>query len=125
MTQEAGDVSLDLPGVLERIGGDRELLVEIVGIFLETTPQLLARLQMLDAAADYTAIVALAHEFKGTAANLGAQEMLRQSRLLEMSARQRLAEQVHEHRELLQREFERVRELLETYRHDPLCGGHP
>lgn len=123
MRREAADVSLDLAAVLDRLGGDRELLCDIARIFLELGARHLDQLAAEVAASDCAAVARRAHELKGMSANLGALEMLRQSKLLEMTAQQQLPEQMREHCDLLRREFDRVCLLLIDFRKDFACGG--
>lgn len=123
MKRETAEPSLDLNGVLERLGGDLELLCDISGIFLEVSEQYLILLTEEVAAADFAAVIKRAHELKGMSANLGANEMLRQAKLLELSAQRRLTEQMQEHCGLLHQEFERVRVMLIAFRHESSCGG--
>lgn len=110
--------AVDFETVLKRLGDDTELLLDIIGIFLEVTPSTVERLGRAVLAADFAAVVELAHELKGSSANLGAAELRRQASLLEMSARQRLTGQVAEHHELLRQELARVVADLERYRSD-------
>ena len=108
------DPTLDRTGVLLRLGNDHELMQEIFALFLEAMPSLLLRLSAAVEAADLAAVVALTHEIKGAAANVGALELQRQAKLLDASARQRLLPSVREHHELLRRELQRVCEALNT-----------
>lgn len=108
--------AVDFDAVLQRLGDDTELLLDIIGIFLEVTPPTVERLGCAVHDTDFATAVELAHELKGASANLGAVELRRQANLLEMSARQRLTGQVAEHLVLLQQEFARVVADLECYR---------
>lgn len=108
------DPTLDRAGVLLRLGNDQELMQEIFVLFLETTPSLLLRLSAAVEADDLAAVVALAHEIKGAAANVGALELQRQAKLIDASARQRFLPSVREHHDLLRREMQRVSDALNT-----------
>ena len=59
---------------LDRLGGDEELLGEITVLFLQESPQMLARLQMAVADRDAHSIMEAAHSMKGSLATLGAEE---------------------------------------------------
>jgi HPt (histidine-containing phosphotransfer) domain-containing protein len=102
------DKTLDIEGVLRRLGGDRELMQEIFALFLEALPPQLERLAAAVEDADLATVVMLAHEIKGAAANIGALELQRQANLIDMSARQRFLASVREHYELLRLEQQRV-----------------
>jgi len=108
------DMTLDREGVLCRLGGDRELMHEIFVLFLAALPPQLVRLSAAVEAADLAAVVALTHDIKGAAANVGALELQRQANLLDASARQRLLPSVREHYELLRLELQRVCEALDA-----------
>lgn len=106
------DPTLDRAGVLRRLGNDRELMAEIFALFLEVAPPLLMRLNAAVDDGDLAAVVAMTHEIKGAAANVGALELQRQAKLLDASARQRLLPSVREHHELLRLELQRVCEAI-------------
>jgi CheY-like chemotaxis protein len=62
----------DMAAALERVGGDEELLKELVGIFLEECPQWLAAVRAAVAAGDPAALKRAAHVVKGAVDNCGA-----------------------------------------------------
>ena len=62
----------DEADLLERVEGDTELLREIVGLFLEDSPRLMAEVQAAVAAQDAQALRRAAHTLKGAASNFGA-----------------------------------------------------
>jgi len=64
-------------------GGDQELLVEIVGLFLEDCPQMVAEIGRALAAADLDAARRAAHTLKGSVAVLGAQALAAAAREVE------------------------------------------
>ncbi len=59
--------------LLDRVGGDRALLREVVRLFFETYPASLAELREAAARRDGEAVHRLAHTFKGMVAHFGAQ----------------------------------------------------
>lgn len=109
------DETLDCEGVLKRLGGDRELMQEIFVLFREALPPQMERLAAAVAAGDLATVVALTHDIKGAAANIGAREMQRQASLLDASSRQRLLPSVREHYELLRLELQRVFAALDAH----------
>jgi HPt (histidine-containing phosphotransfer) domain-containing protein len=69
--------------LLERVGGDRALLREVVSMFLETCPGSLAELREAVARADAAAVHRLAHTFKGMVAHFGAPAAVEAAQRLE------------------------------------------
>ncbi len=78
---------LDLDGVLERMGGDLELLVEVAGMFLRHWPELHARMTRAIGAGDALGLAQAAHRVKGGAANIGAERVSALAAALEKRAR--------------------------------------
>lgn len=64
--------ALDLPAVLERVGGDKDLLREIAGIFLEEYPSLIGAIRSAVADNDAPRLERAAHALKGSISNFGA-----------------------------------------------------
>ncbi len=72
------DVSLavlDLPGALERMDGDRDLLEEVLHLFAEEWPKSKDELQTAIDAGDCRLSERLAHTLKGASGSLGAQRV--------------------------------------------------
>jgi HPt (histidine-containing phosphotransfer) domain-containing protein len=111
------DAIADFEGVLKRIGGDRELLVEVLLIFLDIAPGMMKELDAAVSGHDLERVLALAHDIRGAAANVGAGELVRQTSLMEMSARQGLFDHVREHYGLLVSEMQRVCTSTKTFLH--------
>jgi HPt (histidine-containing phosphotransfer) domain-containing protein len=72
---------------LDAMGGDGELLQEIVEIFLETGPEQFAELEASIAAQDLAAMQTVAHGLKGSAASIGALGFAAVARELEFLAK--------------------------------------
>jgi CheY-like chemotaxis protein len=70
-TALAGPVAWDVGATLERLGGDAELLHEVMCIFLEEVPRHMASLRQAIAESDAGAIEGLAHSLKGELGYLG------------------------------------------------------
>jgi len=64
--------SIDLSMAMEAVDGDRELLEELVGLFLEEYPKQLVELETLVNKNDYRQLERSAHSFKGAVGNFGA-----------------------------------------------------
>lgn len=67
---------LNHAAVLTRLGGDEALLHEIFALFAASAPELLARLEMATAADDDGEARRVVHQFKGSAAAVGAEGLL-------------------------------------------------
>ena len=65
------ELVFDVDGTLARYGGSTELLVDMIGFFLEDTPKLAADLRSAAAAGDADAVRATAHSLKGLLAGCG------------------------------------------------------
>jgi HPt (histidine-containing phosphotransfer) domain-containing protein len=74
--------------VLERLGGDEDLLRELCQIFLEESPKLMQRLRRAVADGDSDAAMQAAHSLKGQASYLGAGRATRTARQLEDMGRE-------------------------------------
>jgi len=69
----ASDVPLlDIAGMKDRIGGDDELVRELLGIYLEDSPDTLARIEKAIGENDLEGLRFAAHSLKGMSANVSA-----------------------------------------------------
>jgi two-component system sensor histidine kinase/response regulator len=69
---EPATVVFDADALLARVGGDRELMADVVRLFLEDYPDRLANIAAAIDARDANALRVAAHALKGAAGNLGA-----------------------------------------------------
>jgi HPt (histidine-containing phosphotransfer) domain-containing protein len=67
-----GEAVFDLERVLERVGGDRRALAELVRVFREDAPKQVARIRTAVRASDAGALRSAAHALKGAVANFAA-----------------------------------------------------
>lgn len=74
-TDELHQPVFDYDDFLERMDGDRELLREVIEIFLEDAPAQLSALQDACRLADPAAMEKAAHTLKGAAANISAKAL--------------------------------------------------
>lgn len=81
------DGTLDLVSALERMGGDEELLAEVIALFMEDFPVLLASIESAVAARDGGRLTYAAHALKGAAATLSAVGVVRAAQVLEIIGR--------------------------------------
>lgn len=72
--------------LLDRAGGSPELLREVIGLFLEDAPTLLAAVKAGLAAGDAQGTRRSAHALKGSAANFGAPALVNVARQMEQAA---------------------------------------
>jgi len=77
---------VDLARALHWVGGDRRLLRELVGVFVEEAPGRLAELRRGAAARDAATVERVAHSLKGSAGLLGAASLHAASAELEERA---------------------------------------
>ena len=66
-------IAIDFDSLLEKLDGDRELVEEIVGMFLEDYPVRIAALRDAMSAGDASALGDAAHTLKGAISNFGAE----------------------------------------------------
>lgn len=68
----SGSAIIDRAIIMERVGGDEELLREITAIFLEEYPSLMNEIKAAVATRDAKRLEESAHALKGSVANFGA-----------------------------------------------------
>ena len=78
---------LDREALLDRVGGDEELLREVIGIFFEEYPVLVAEIRVAAAHNDALNLERAAHSLKGSVANFGAHPATDIARDLELIGR--------------------------------------
>jgi PAS domain S-box-containing protein len=83
----AGPTELDPVALLDAFGGNRQLLREVIGVFLEDLPVRLDGIREAASAADGAALAAAAHTLKGTAGMFLAGRLARIARRLEAAGR--------------------------------------
>jgi HPt (histidine-containing phosphotransfer) domain-containing protein len=78
---------LDESVALSRVGGDVELLREVVGLFLDDYPQSLDLIRDAVARGDQSGLERHAHSLKGSVSTFGAQEAFDAAQVLEKQGR--------------------------------------
>ena len=78
---------IDVSEVLERVDGDKELLGELVELFLEESPSMLADVKEAVAQQDTKALEYSAHTLKGSVGNFGAKNAYEAAFVLEQAGR--------------------------------------
>jgi two-component system, sensor histidine kinase and response regulator len=84
---EAQFPHLDEVLALSRVGGDFELLREVVGLFLEDYPRALEKIRNALAANDASGVEHNAHSLKGSVSTFGAKEVFEAALALEKLGR--------------------------------------
>ncbi len=80
---------IDLDRALRRLDGDRGLLVDLIGFFLEDYPALVARMEESLATNDASSLERAAHGMKGLVANFDAMVAGEIAQQIELAAKQR------------------------------------
>lgn len=61
--------------LMARIGGDTQLVNELLAIYLKDAPDLIQKIKASIEAMDYSTIATDAHSLKGASANMGAEQV--------------------------------------------------
>lgn len=109
---------LAVHSALQRFEGDGDLLVEVLGIFLEQTPVQIEQMSQADAAGDIDRIAEIAHELRGAAANVGAEGLRTLASQLELDLKGGGLKDAAVELELLRVELARLRLAVEAFRAD-------
>ena len=80
-------MGFDLSVILERLGGDREILQEIAQLFIEDAPDSMAQIRQAIDDRDAGAMEKAAHSLKGSVSNFGVEEAVQAALQLEMMGR--------------------------------------
>ena len=78
---------IDLPSLLERVEGDRELLEEMIQLFADDAPVLLETMRKALEQGDMVKLERSAHSMKGAAGNLSANFVMAAASELEKNAK--------------------------------------
>jgi HPt (histidine-containing phosphotransfer) domain-containing protein len=82
-TAAAAPVAFDEDGLRQRLGGDDELMTDVIRLFLEDLPARLAEIRAAVNGRNAEALRAAAHTLKGSAGNLSAGGLFEAARVLE------------------------------------------
>lgn len=80
---------LDRAAILDRVGGDTQLLKEIVGLFAEDCPTLLGEIREAFQSGDSARLEQAAHTLKGSVSNFAAPAAMKAAQRLETIGRSR------------------------------------
>jgi two-component system sensor histidine kinase/response regulator len=105
---------LDRVVLLDRVGGDEALLVELTHIFLEEYPRMLSEISEALAAGDAKAVERSAHTLKGSVSTFGAHAATQAAHDLEKLGRQGRVMDAAAAFPLLEAEFSVLKPALEA-----------
>ncbi|MDP8264971.1 MAG: Hpt domain-containing protein [Candidatus Aceula lacicola] len=103
---------IDLDDVLERIQGDKELLVELVEIFLDDCPSKIDDIKECFKVNNFDQLAEVAHSAKGAAANIGAKKLWKTFLVTEEAAKSATAEQSEELVKRIDQEFDELKQYF-------------
>jgi len=110
--------SIDMQKALEAVDGDRELMIELINMFLEELPDTMSNLESCVQNANAEDIERKSHTLKGALGNFGADKAVELSFALEKAGRFNELKNASDTLNALQSEMERVRsyflELLQS-----------
>lgn len=107
----AGEI-LDKPALLARVDGDKELLAQIIEIFLEECPKQVGEIREAVAAKDAPSLARLAHKLKGSVGNFAAKRAFEAALRLETICRKGDLSDVEEVSAQLEAEIGRLQPAL-------------
>jgi len=100
---------------MERLEGDAGLLAEMVGLFLQDYPRLLAAMREAIACGDAKSLERAAHTLKGAVSNFAAPAATAATLRLEQMGRQANLTQAEEAFAALEAELDRLKSLLAQF----------
>jgi HPt (histidine-containing phosphotransfer) domain-containing protein len=110
--------ALDFDEVLNQLGGDKQLLKELAGLFLKNSPKTLAALRHGVRAGDNDGVQAAAHTLKGTLSHLAAKDAVATAEELESRGRERNLEGAKDLIDRLERQVGEAQRQLEVFLRD-------
>lgn len=111
-SQSCEPALIDRSAVLDRVGGDEDLLREITSIFLDDYPNLIAEIEAAVDKKDGKLLERAAHSLKGSVSNFGAQAATQASWRLESMARKGNLDEAEAALQDLKEQFQLLRPAL-------------
>ena len=105
---------MDIKGLAENIDVEEDEYLELIELFLETTESNLNKLKSGVDASDNQQVIEASHTIKGSAANLGLEEIAEMAKGVELNARQSSLEGAAEAATLIKGHCGRIKEELKT-----------
>ncbi len=103
---------IDYPSVLERIGGDKSFLKELLNLYFEDFSEKYKQLQKAIDQKNFDLIRELGHSLRGSSANLSLTFLQETSFHLEVAGRERNVEKAKKALAFLDQEFKKLKDFL-------------
>ncbi len=116
LKSEDVEAVLDLPGTLDRLDGDVELVQELFNMFVREIPSRIKDFRQAITDNDMGRMEKLIHSFKGVAGNLGATKIDEIALQIEKEAQKNNRKRVVELFPSLEEAIAQVRMILEDYK---------
>ena len=113
LNEEMTDSVIDYASALERIGGGREFLDELLGIYQEEFDLNVGSLDKALQTQDFTVIQEIGHSLKGSSANLSLNPLRDQAYLIETAGSESDLELAQRSAVELKKEYQRLKQHLE------------
>jgi PAS domain S-box-containing protein len=110
----AGGCPVDLAKAMENLGGERELFDEVLGLFVQTIPQIVKDVESAIRSKDQTRLRLVAHGLKGSAANVCAESVRQLAEQIEGMAKQGDFSEVDGALGVLQDHLKRLQKYVES-----------
>jgi len=123
--EKSSDDCIDWQGAWANLEGDRELLKELAGLFLDDLPQQMQAIHQAVAKAQAHDLERLAHRMKSSVGNFAAKPAFEAAFTLEKVARQENFQQVPLAVEILEYEIQRLKDTLQEWTARPRDEGTP
>ncbi|MBS3735122.1 MAG: response regulator [Phycisphaerae bacterium] len=115
--------AFDPAAAMQRVGGDEELLCELIELFSGEAPELIERMNEAIASGDTAGVTEAAHSIKGASGNLSAKYVFEAALNTERAARDGETEGVKELVEQLSGEVDRLLDELKAYASEHSAAG--
>lgn len=102
----------DAEGFSGLLSDNRELLQEIIGLFLDESGSQIREMEDCLRTGDFVSLAKVAHTLKGSLGTLHAQRARSRAQSLEVAAMRQIGEESHSHLERLKDELDELRPLL-------------
>ena len=103
----------------EDLGLEEDDFLEIVDLFIETTPSDLSKLESAADEGHVQNVVETAHSIKGASGNLGFRDMYDMAREIEMNAQKEILEGAKEAIQLLKEQFTQIEKAVRSHTTPP------
>ena len=110
--QQVVAVPFDRDDMLERLGGDAELLTEVLGVFLEECPRMMREIEQALNDNDAALVHRAAHSLKGALLNISATPAAEEAKKLELIGNEERLSDGAPVLQCLQVEIERLQQVL-------------